>query len=111
MTDLLQKCMRTIALALLVAGLILPSAPSHAHAAATGMSAPCHDHGNGTKPAKPMQQADCCIAGTCAFNLALPAVMLPTPQPAVRAVAYASRFAFPRWGVDALPATHPPKAT
>lgn len=111
MTGLLQKWIRTAALALLVVGLVLPSAPSNAHAAATaGMSAPCHDPGNGTKPAKPSHQSDCCIAGTCAFNLALPTVTLATREPAVRPVAYGSGLVLERWGIDGLPATDPPKA-
>ncbi|HVZ01772.1 MAG TPA: hypothetical protein VHA35_19860 [Dongiaceae bacterium] len=117
MTGLLHRCLRALALLLLVAGLALPPATGGAHvaidaaaSAADMHAAPCgHDAGH-AKPAGSSHRPDCCIAGACSLGLGLPAVESATRELAARFFAYAPRVVTEPLGIDALPATDPPKA-
>ena len=122
MTGFLPRYLRALALTWLIAGLILPPVAGDAHAAAIAASShgvdrhavpcdpPCDGMAGHGKPADASHHPDCCAAGSCVVSLALPATGFLAAELSACRIAYAPRVAHDPDGVDALPATDPPRS-
>jgi len=118
----LRRTLRLIALTLLVGGLAMywlpdahAAAPCSAVATAQAVLVSHHaaadpsSHQNA--PGGLSHKADCCIAGTCASSAIQASGSPALPPLPARSFIYALRAIIEPTGIEAIPSTHPPKAT